>query len=850
MSQIRKGFIANNAIDGTKLKLLNNEAVRAANADGTDAELMKLDSSNVLQFMKLPQVSVDPSVANDVARKGYVDATVDTAKGEVQSAVDAEQAAREAADADLQGQIDTEKGRIDAILSASDADKDSFAEIVQLINSVDTENDSAFAGYVLSNDAALAQEVSDRQSGDSALQSNIDAEASSREAADAAEQSAREAADAALQAAIDALTADDLTDVSTASKADGDLFQWDSSEGKWKNVAPLSAASVVSIPGGETLQVGFSETNNYNDGTGPALGTTFRPASNMTVSKVGLKFARTSNLSSTVTAKIYSVSQNTYDINGTSFSSVESDFTLVATSTNSLSPSDLALYPTAAEMEYFTFNNVELVQDGYYVIWAEVDGASLATDGTNYLAPAYSNGSMGQFSAGHYKQIAPGGLYGGASDLQLGYEIYTVGEGSGTVAEVGVIKTNVNGLLDDSFIDVTIARSAELASEIAARQDADNTLQGSIDAEVADREAGDASLQAQIDALDSGSSAGLAQEISDRQAADATLQSNIDAEKARIDAILSASTADKDSFAEIVNLINSVDTENDTAFASYVLSNDAALAQEVSDRIAGDDAQAAALSAESSARAAEMAQEVSDRQAADTALAADISDEATRAQAAEDALDAKIDQEIFDRAAAVSAEQSAREAADADLQDQLDSLSGSSSAALAQEVADRQAADAAEASAREAADGIFESRIGALESVTHRKEKFTLTATDITNGYVDLLVTHVSDSEMVFVGALYLHSGDHYMVSTQGSVTRLTWVNDVAVGGTSELVEGDVVYVRYMSSATPGGEGGGGGDGGGGGEEPPPFDPNDLDGNGIPDDEEGGGDEPPLNPDM
>jgi hypothetical protein len=68
----------------------------------------------------------------------------------------------------LQSQIDAEKSRIDAILDASEADKDSFAEIVALINSVDTENDQAFAGYVLSNDAALAQEVLDREAGDAA----------------------------------------------------------------------------------------------------------------------------------------------------------------------------------------------------------------------------------------------------------------------------------------------------------------------------------------------------------------------------------------------------------------------------------------------------------------------------------------------------------------------------------------------------------------------------------------------------------------------------------------------------------------------------------------------------------
>lgn len=74
----------------------------------------------------------------------------------------------------LQSQINTEKGRIDAILLAADADKDSFAEIVSLINSVDTENDQAFASYVLSNNSALAQEISDRQSGDSALSSELD----------------------------------------------------------------------------------------------------------------------------------------------------------------------------------------------------------------------------------------------------------------------------------------------------------------------------------------------------------------------------------------------------------------------------------------------------------------------------------------------------------------------------------------------------------------------------------------------------------------------------------------------------------------------------------------------------
>jgi len=80
----------------------------------------------------------------------------------------------DSADLVLDGKISTEKGRIDAILLASQADKDSFAEIVTLINSVDTENDTAFGGYVLSNNAAIAE-----------IESNLGIEETARIAGDA-----------------------------------------------------------------------------------------------------------------------------------------------------------------------------------------------------------------------------------------------------------------------------------------------------------------------------------------------------------------------------------------------------------------------------------------------------------------------------------------------------------------------------------------------------------------------------------------------------------------------------------------------------------------------------------------
>jgi hypothetical protein len=90
-----------------------------------------------------------------------------------QSAISSEQSAREAADLVLDGKITVEKGRIDAILSAADADKDSFAEIVSLINSVDLTNDNALASAISSINDDIAAEETARIAGDSGLQTSI-----------------------------------------------------------------------------------------------------------------------------------------------------------------------------------------------------------------------------------------------------------------------------------------------------------------------------------------------------------------------------------------------------------------------------------------------------------------------------------------------------------------------------------------------------------------------------------------------------------------------------------------------------------------------------------------------------
>lgn len=924
MAQIRKGFIADNAIDGTKLKLLNNEAVRAANADGSDAELMKLDSSNVLQFLKLPQVSADPSAANDVSRKSYVDTTVSTAveaeataraaadsaeasaraaavsaeasarstaDGILQDNIDAEASARAAAisseagarsaadsqlasdlsaevsarqsadtqlgqdlatevsarqaaisseasarssadsqlasdlagevsarqsaDTVLDGKIATEKGRIDAILAASSADKDSFAEIVSLINSVDTSNDQAFASYVLSNDAALAAETSARQSADSTLQSNISAEASARasavsseasarqsadttlqsnidaevaaraaavsaeasarSSADSAEQSARQAADAALQAAILALATTSLTDVSTSSKVNGDLFQWDSTTSKWKNVAPVSAGGTVTTGAPSTVSLLRSEgAGGYNDGAifGPGQ-TFFLPGwtggSWYYEVWAGFMSGSTSASFNKMSIKLARMSENnsTWYFSGVSDLNTGTMKLVLNTSKNSLS-SPIA-ESTSVNLQNIPLNNQDWIDFSfvdanvtlsantqYYVHYVFSNPTKVAllqkVNGTGEVRTGwatYSNGQTGEYDG-------------------LAARVYTGTAGNQVTSTItGVIKTNTGGFLDKSFLAYDVdfgghklqgvsapsagtdaanktyvdgqvsseasARSAadttlqsNISAEASARQSADTTLQSNITAEASARSAADTTLQNNITAEASARAAADSTETAARQAADTVLDGKIATEKGRIDAILSASTADKDSFAEIVSLINSVDTENDTAFASYVLSNNAALAAETAARQAADTSEASA------------------------------------------------------RAAADSAETAARQAADS------------------AEASARAAADSAEQSAREAADAALDTRLDVLEAIQHRKEKFTLTSTDISNGYVDLAVSCIVDSEMVFVGSLYVHSGDDYSVSTVGGKTRLTWSGELVQNGPSKLMVGDIVYVRYM----------------------------------------------------
>ena len=88
MALLRK-YIGNDQISAEKILLDSNTAIRSKDSLGQVVELFKYDSSNILQFLKLPQVSIDPVAGNDLVRKSYLEGQVSAAKAELNLEIDA-----------------------------------------------------------------------------------------------------------------------------------------------------------------------------------------------------------------------------------------------------------------------------------------------------------------------------------------------------------------------------------------------------------------------------------------------------------------------------------------------------------------------------------------------------------------------------------------------------------------------------------------------------------------------------------------------------------------------------------------------------------------------------------------
>lgn len=100
MSQILRKFIADNAVNGAKIRLNNNETLRARNAANTaDVDLLKLDTANQLTFTVLP--FADTALAIPTSDKQF--ATVEYIKNYVNGKGDAKDAVAYFANGNITG---------------------------------------------------------------------------------------------------------------------------------------------------------------------------------------------------------------------------------------------------------------------------------------------------------------------------------------------------------------------------------------------------------------------------------------------------------------------------------------------------------------------------------------------------------------------------------------------------------------------------------------------------------------------------------------------------------------------------------------------------------------------------
>lgn len=74
MSQIKKKFLETDSVDGAKIKLANEQSLRARNAaDSADVNILKLDSSDIAQLQQRTQMNYQATANFDLANKKYVD---------------------------------------------------------------------------------------------------------------------------------------------------------------------------------------------------------------------------------------------------------------------------------------------------------------------------------------------------------------------------------------------------------------------------------------------------------------------------------------------------------------------------------------------------------------------------------------------------------------------------------------------------------------------------------------------------------------------------------------------------------------------------------------------------------
>jgi len=309
-----------------------------------------------------------------------------------------------------------------------------------------------------------------------------------------------------------------------------------------------------------------------------------------------------------------------------------------------------------------------------------------------------------------------------------------------------------------------------------------STVSTNLSTEQTARIAADNALSSRLDSLE-------ADEVSKSyvDSADLVLDGKISTEKGRIDAILSASSADKDSFAEIVQLINSVDTTNDQAFASYVLTNNAAVAQVASDLVSKE---TALISAD---------------QALDGRLDILEADPTTKLY-----VDTQVSLEGFARIDGDAATLvSAKSYSDGIVATEASARIAGDATTLASAESYTDAEVLIEKNRAEAAEGMLGMRVLFLEGKTLQEDLMFEVGVNSVGVNSITLPKMAAGIYKVCVGRLNVFKGVDYTVGTEmvmtngipSPKTKLTWIGELASGGYSPIANGDKIFISFLYNA-------------------------------------------------
>ena len=146
------GFVSESGGENSSLNTFTSSI--QTEVDGLSAATSSyLTSSGSVDYSDLTSVpSGIVSGSQQITDLGFIsESSVNTSLNEFTASATIQLSNLESTTSSLDTRITTEKTRIDNILSGADADYDQFVEIVNLVNSTDTENDTAFANHYTSS---------------------------------------------------------------------------------------------------------------------------------------------------------------------------------------------------------------------------------------------------------------------------------------------------------------------------------------------------------------------------------------------------------------------------------------------------------------------------------------------------------------------------------------------------------------------------------------------------------------------------------------------------------------------------------------------------------------------------